>query len=141
MLTVAGLMTVVGAIRHRGAGWANATGVITVLSAAGLFGIAMNHFVLAGLTSSTLPEPQRVEALTRFHSAGGPVVILIVLSVVGFVTAAIAMWRSGLSSPLLLVPAVALLVLSTAPSEVASYASMAAGLVLTAWMARDLLRN
>lgn len=140
MLTIAGLMTVVGAIRSRGAGWANATGVITVLSAGGLIGIAMNHFVVSGLTSSSLSTDQRVEALKQFHSAGGPVVVLIMLSVLGFVGAAVAAWRSGLSSRLVLVPAAALLVVSFAPGEVSEYASTAAGLVTTAWIARDLLR-
>lgn len=141
ILTIAGLMTVVGAIRSRGGGWANATGVITVVSSAGLIGIAMNHFVVSGLTSSSLTAGQRVEALTRFHGAGGPVVLLIMVGVLGFGTAAIAAWRSGLSSPLILIPAAALLVASSAPGDAAEYASQAAGLVLTGWLARDLLRR
>lgn len=140
ILSIAGLMTVVGAVRTRGAGWANATGVITVLSAGGLIGIAMNHFLVSGLTSSSLGAAQRVEALKQFHSAGGPVVVLIMLSVLGFVAAAVAAWRSGLSSRLVLVPAAALLVVSFAPGEASEYASAAAGLVTTAWIARDLLR-
>ena len=141
VLTIAGLMTIVGAIRERGAGWANATGVITVISSAGLIGIALNHFVIAGLTSSTLTMPQRVEALTRFHHAGGPIVVLIMIGAVPFVTAAVAAWRSGMTSPLILVPAIALLVASTAPGDAGEYASQAAGLVTAAWLARDLLRT
>lgn len=141
VLTLAGLLTLVGAVRARGAGWANATGLIALVSAAGLFGIAMNHFVVSGLSASTLPMSSRVEALQRFHSAGGPIVVLIMLSGIAFVTAAVASWRAGLSSPLVLVPAAALLLLSTAPGEAAGYAGMVAGLVLGSWLARDLLRG
>ncbi|MGN6251224.1 MAG: hypothetical protein ACTHNS_05345 [Marmoricola sp.] len=141
VLTLAGLLTLVGAVRGRGAGWANATGVIAVLSSAGLVGIAMNHFVVSGLTASSLPMSERVEALQRFHHAGGPIVVLIMVSGLAFVTAAVAAWRAGLSSPLVLVPAAALLLLSTAPSEAAGYGGMVAGLVLGAWLARDLLRG
>lgn len=140
VLAIAGLMTLVGAIRSRGAGWANATAVVTLLSTGGLIGIAMNHFVISGLTASSLTTDQRVEALKRFHDAGGPIVVLIMLSALAFVLAAVAAWRSGLSSPLVLVPAVALLVVSTAPGEAAQYASSAAGLLLGAWIARDLIR-
>lgn len=141
VLTIAGLMTVVGSIRTRGAGWANATGVVTVVSAAGLIGIAMNHFLISGLTSSSLSMTQRVEAFTKFHDAGGPIVVLIMIGALGFVTAAVAAWRAGLSSPLILVPAVALLVASTAPGDAAEYASQVAGLVTGAWLARDLFKD
>jgi hypothetical protein len=134
-------MTVVGAVRTRGAGWANATGVIAVVSTGGLIGIAMNHFLVSGLTASSLTTAQRVEALQRFHHAGGPVVVLIMLSALGFVTAAVAAWRSGLSSRLVLVPAAALLVVSFAPGEASEYAAPAAGLAMGAWIARDLLRS
>lgn len=139
-LVLGGLMTVVGAVRGRGAGWANATGVLAILSSAGLLGIALNHFVVSGLTSSNLGLDARIEALTRFHHAGGPIVAFIMISALGFVTAALAGWRSGLTSRLVLVPAAAFLVISFAPGEAAQYAAMAAGLVMTAWLAGDLVR-
>ncbi|GAB3580818.1 hypothetical protein [Calidifontibacter terrae] len=141
LLGLAGLMTVVGAIRRRGAGWANAVGVFAVLSAPGFIAIAMNHFVVSGLVSSTLTQDQRVEALRRFHEAGGPIIAFIMLTVVGFVLAAVAAYRSGLSSPLVLVPAAALLVTSFAPGEAGQYAAAVAGLVMSGWIARDLLRH
>jgi hypothetical protein len=40
-----------------------------------------------------------------------------------------------------LVPAAALLVVSFAPGEASEYAAPAAGLVMGAWIARDLLRS
>ena len=140
LLTLAGLLTVVGYARHRGAGIANATAVLGALSAVGMVGIALNHLVVAGLTSAHLGAAQKVEAFTRFHNAGGAVVVFIMIGALGFVTAALTAWRSGLSHRLVLVPAVAFLVLSFAPGPVAEYAAFAAGLVMASWIACDLLR-
>ena len=141
ILLIAGLMTVVGAIRARGSGWASATGLVAVFSAVGLVALAMNHFLIAGLVQSNLTTDQRIEALTQFHHAGGPIAVLIMITALGFVTAAVAAWRSGISSPLVLVPAVALFLVSFAPGDAAEYASQAAGLITGTWLARDLLRQ
>ena len=138
LLSLAGVLTVVGAVRARGAGWATATAVFAALASVGFVGIALNHFVVSGLTDSTLSTDQRVEALTRFHHAGGPLVVLFIIGVLGFVLAAVAAWRSRLSSPLVLVPAAGLLVASVAPGDVAEYVAFVAGLVMAAWIARDL---
>ena len=140
LLTLAGLLTVVGAIRTRGAGVANAVGVLGCFSAVGMIGIAANHFVVSGLTSADLPTAQKVEAFTAFHHAGGAMILFIVIGALGFVLAAVAAWRSGLSHRLVLVPAVAFLVVSFASGRVAEYTAYAAGLVMAAWIARDLLR-
>jgi hypothetical protein len=141
LLTLAGLLTVVGSARRRGAGIANATGVLAGIAVVGMVGIALNHFVVSGLTRSNLTSHQKIEAFTQFHHAGGAIIVFIMLGALGFVTAAITAWRSGLSHKLVLVPAVAFLVVSFAPGEVAEYASFAAGLVMAVWIARDLLRE
>ena len=140
VLTLTGLLTLVGCVRGRGAGWANATAVLAAVATVGMIGIGFNHFVVSGLTHADLSTAQRVEALTRFHHAGGPIIAFILLGALGFVLAGVTAWRSRLSSPLLLVPTTAFLIISFAPGQAAEYASYVAGLVMAAWMARDLLR-
>lgn len=140
VLILGGLLTLVGAVRSRGAGWANATGVFAALSAVGTVGVAVNHFVVSGLTSSGLTPGQRVEALTRFHHAGGPIIVLLIVGILSFPLAAVTAWRAGLSSRMVLVCAAAFLVASFAPGVAAEYVAYTAGLVMAAWIARDLLR-
>lgn len=140
VLTLAGLLTLVGRVRGRGGAWANATAVLAVVAAVGMIAVAFNHFVVSGLTESALTTSQRVEAFTRFHQAGGPIIAFILMGELGFVLAGVTAWRSRLSSPLVLIPTAALLIISPAPGQAAEYASYVAGLVMATWIARDLLR-
>lgn len=63
---VSGLLTLVGAVRGRGAGAANAMGVLAVLTGVGMAGIGINHFVVAGLSQSGLSEPDAVRGKRRW---------------------------------------------------------------------------
>ncbi len=140
VLTIAGLLTLVGAIRYRGAALANATGVLAVLTGIGLTAISFNHFVIAGLVGSGLKGADAVTALSSFQTAGGPVVILIMLPPLTYLIAALASWRAGLLPRAGLVLGVLFaMITSVSGSVLADIATIVVGLLLTGWMAKGLL--
>lgn len=139
-LCVGGLLTLVGAIRGRGAGFANAVGVLGVLTAVGMGGIGINHFVVAGLSQSGLSAANTAKALDAFHSAGGPLIILFFLPPLTFLLATVAAWRAGLVPKAALIVGVLFAVTSVVPGPApVAYISLGVGLVLTSWIAKALL--
>lgn len=94
-LCIVGLVTVAGAVRGRGAGWATAAATLGVLAGLGQAAISLNHFVVIGLANADLSAGQRAAALDSFHSAGGPIVVLFFLIALALPLAAVAAWRAG----------------------------------------------
>lgn len=139
-LCVAGLLTLVGAVRHRGAGFANAVGVLGILTGVGMAAISLNHFVVAGLTRSGLTAVDAAKALDGFHNAGGPIIALFMLPALTYLLATLAAWRAGLVPKAALIVGVLFAVTSVVPGPAAvEYISLGVGLVLTAWIAKGLL--
>lgn len=139
-LCAGGLLTLVGAIRRRGAGFANAAGVLGVLTGIGMVAIGANHFVVAGLARSGLSAPDAVKALEGFHSAGGPLPVLFMLPPLTYLVATVAAWRAGLVPRATLVLGVLFAVVVMVPGpRVVSFISLGVGLALTAWIAKGLL--
>jgi hypothetical protein len=142
VLCIAGLLTVTGAIRGRGAGWATAAGALGVLAGLGQAVISLNHFVVIGLAGTDLTAGQRTAALDAFHQAGGPVVVLFFLLALALPLAGVAAWRAGLASRAILVPALLFLLTATIPGAgVAQFVPLVVGLVLGGWLARALITH
>jgi hypothetical protein len=139
VLCIVGLLTVTGAIRGRGAGWATAAGALGVLAGLGQAVISLNHFVVIGLAGTDLAAGQRTAALDGFHHAGGPVVVLFFLLPIALPVAGVAAWRAGLTSRAILVPALLFLLTATIPGAgVAQFVPLVVGLVLGGWLAKAL---
>jgi hypothetical protein len=137
---VAGLLTVVGAIRRRGAGWANAVGVLGVFAGIGQAALALNHLVVVGLMGTDLSSAERVDVLEAFHSAGGPIPVLFFVTALAYPLAGVAAWRAGITSRAVLVPSLLFLLTASAPTAgAAQYVPIVVGLVLGGWLAHDLL--
>lgn len=137
---IAGLLALVGAIRGRGAGWANAVGVIGVLSGLGQAVIGLNHMVVLGLAHADLTDAQRAGALDHFHDMGGPLVALFFLIALAFPLAGVAAWRAGLAPTAILVPSLLFLLTVFLPEgTVTSYVPLVVGAVLGGWLAQAVL--
>ncbi|MEP9383191.1 hypothetical protein [Nocardioides sp. KR10-350] len=137
---VAGLLAVVGAVRRRGAGWANAVGVLAVLTAVGQVAISLNHLVLVGLAKADMSAAQRVDALDSFHHVGGPMPVLFFLSALAYPLAGVAASRAGLVPKAVLVPSLLFFLTVFLPdSEIGQYVPLVVGVVLGGWIGRGLL--
>lgn len=139
-LCVGGLLTLVGAVRRRGAGFANASGVLGVLVGIGMASIGVNHFLVAGLVGSGLSAPDAVKVLEGFRGAAGPIPVLFMLPPLAYLLATLTAWRAGLVPRAALVLGVLFAVVVVVPGPpLVSFISLGVGLVLTAWIAKGLL--
>ncbi len=139
VVTVAGLLGLVGVLRRRGSGWANAVGTAGVLLAVGEAVIAANHWLVVALIRAEVPTDTAVRTLDAFHSAGGPVAVLFFLPPVTYLLAAVAAWRAGLVPAAGLVLGVLFVLVFSVPGEVGQLVAYAVGLALTGWIALGVL--
>jgi hypothetical protein len=137
---IAGLMTFVGAVRGRGAGVANAVGVLGALHFAGLSVIATGHFVDVGLVRAGVSTAQAGHVVDAFHSVGGAVVVLFMLPPLIYVLLSVGAVRAGLLPKAALLLGILFAVVMTVPAGTAGeYAAAVLGLALTGWVARSLV--
>lgn len=120
--------------------FANATGVLGILTGIGMVAIGVNHFVVAGLSGSGLSAPAAVKALEGLQNAAGPLPVLFMLPPLTYLLATLAAWRAGLVPRAALVLAVLFAVVVMVPGPmVVQLISLAVGLALTAWIAKGVL--
>ncbi|GAB3272982.1 hypothetical protein GCM10027449_10090 [Sinomonas notoginsengisoli] len=135
-ICIGGLLTLVGAIRARGAWLANVLGILAVPFGVGMAAISLNHFVALGLTRSGIPATDAAAALDGFHAAGGPLPILFMLGPVIFLLVALAAWRARLVPAAAIALGVLFAALAAVPGpQWTGMAAYAVGFVLTAWVA------
>ncbi len=141
-LCIAGILTLTGAIRSRGAGWATAAGVLGILAGLGQAVISLNHFVVVGLATTNLTAGQRVASLDAFHHAGGPIVALFYLLALAVPFAGVAAWRAALAPKTILVPSLLFLLTVTIPGAgPAQYIPLVVGVVLGGWLAKAIVQR
>jgi hypothetical protein len=133
LLFVGASMGVVGAIRRRGAGWANAAGVVGALGAVGMSLISMNHVYMYALAASGTADGARVMAAR--DSVAGWVVPFFFAAPLAVVLLGVAAFRAGFARWPLLVVVGVFAVLELVPTPVGELPSLIAGLVAFCWLA------
>jgi hypothetical protein len=132
---------VVGAVRRRGVGLANAGGVLGVLGSLGLMAIAMHHFLVYGLA-----DADRAVALHSLHRLdngfAGPIAFPLMLAgPLALILLAGAAVRAGLAPRWTIAGAVVFFVSDLLPIPGAEIVQMLVGLATFATMAARLLRS
>lgn len=135
-LFIGAVMTVVGAIRARGAGWANAAGVIGALGGVGLALISMAHVYLYALVASGTADGDAV--LAARDSVAGAIVPLFFAAPVAVLLVGVAAFRAGLVPWPALVVVGVFVVLELVPTPFDELPALVAGLVLFGWLAISL---
>ena len=136
VLFVGASMGVVGAIRRRGAGWANAAGVVGALGAVGLSLISMAHVYLYALAASGTADGDRV--LAARDAVAGWVVPFFFAAPLAVVLLGVAAFRAGFGRWPLLVVVGVFAVLEIVPTPVGELPALIAGLIVFCWLAIDL---
>jgi hypothetical protein len=133
VLFLAASMAIVGALRGRGSGLANAGAVLGVLGGVGLAMIAVNHVYMHALAASGTSDGLAV--LAARDSVAGPLPLLFFAAPFAIVVLCVAAFRGGLVPWPLLVVAGAFLLLEYVPSPLGEVPSLVAGLVAYTWIA------
>lgn len=90
------LLAFAGRTRVRGRGLANAGVVLGLLGAAGMVLVAANHWVFVAV--SGLPQAQAAAVVDGLHQAGGPLVLVLLMSAPpALVLLVLAAYRAGLA--------------------------------------------
>jgi len=133
LLFLGASMAVVGAIRRRGAGWANGAGVIGAVGGVGLGLISMAHVYLYALVASGTADGDRV--LAARDSVAGWVVPFFFAAPIAVVLLGVAAFRAGFARWPLLVVVGVFAVLEIVPTPVGELPALVAGLVAFCWLA------
>jgi hypothetical protein len=133
LLFVGASMGVVGAIRRRGAGWANGGGVVAALGAVGMSLIAMAHLYLYALAASGTADGDRV--LAARDSVAGWIVPFFFAAPLAIVLLGVAAFRARWAGWPLLVVVGVFAVLEIVPNPVGELPALVAGLVAFCWLA------
>lgn len=141
ILLISGLLGLVGMIRARGAGWANGAGALGVLSGIGMAALAFNSFVVVGVVKSGVSASTGAAVIDAFHTAGGAVPVLFMLSAIVFIPAAIACWRAGLLPKAAVLLGVLIAVIAFVPTPAAEYVTHGVGFALAVWIASAIARQ
>jgi len=134
---IAATMAIVGAVRGRGSGLANAGGVLGVLGGVGLAMISVNHVYMHALAASGTSDA--VHILSARDDAAGPLPLMFFAAPLAIALLCAAAWRGGLVRWPLLVVAGAFLLLEYVPSPLGEVPSLVCGLVAYAWVAVALV--
>ena len=137
VLFIAATMAIVGAVRGRGSGLANAGGVLGVLGGVGLAMIAVNHVYMHALAASGTSDALHI--LVARDDAAGPLPLMFFAAPFAIAVLCAAAWRSGLVRWPLLVVAGAFLLLEYVPSPLGEVPSLVCGLVAYGWIAVALV--
>ena len=133
LLFVGASTGVVGAVRRRGAGWANGAGVVAACGAVGMGLIAMAHLYLYALVDSGTADGDRV--LAARDSVAGWIVPFFFAAPLAVVLLGVAAFRAGFARWPLLVVTGAFAVLEVVPTPVGELPALIAGLVAFCWIA------
>jgi hypothetical protein len=133
LLFVGAAMGVVGAIRRRGAGWANAAGVVAAFGVVGMSLISMAHVYLYALVASGTADGDAV--LAARDSAAGWVVPFFFAAPLAVVLLGVAAFRAGFARWPLLVVVGVFAVLEIVPTPVGELPALIAGLIAFCWLA------
>ena len=136
LLFLGASMAVVGAIRRRGAGWANGAGVVGAVGVVGLSLISMAHVYLYALVASGTADGDRV--LAARDSVAGWVVPFFFAAPIAVVLLGVAAFRAGFARWPLLVVVGVFAVLEIVPTPVGELPALVAGLVAFCWLATAL---
>ncbi len=137
VLFLGATMAVVGAVRGRGSGVANAAAVLGLLGGIGLALIGTGHVYLYAMAASGTTDGSGIVAA---RDAGtGPLMLLFFAAPLGVVLLCAAAVRSGLVRWPLLVVAGTFVVLEFVPTPFGEIPALIAGLVAFTWLAVGLL--
>ena len=139
VLFLAATMAIVGAVRGRGSGVANAGAVLGLLGGVGLAMIGVNHVFMHALAASGTSDG--VHVLAARDAAAGPLPLLFFAAPFAVVVLCVAAFRSGLVRWPLLVVAGAFLLLEYVPSPLGEVPSLVCGLVAYTWIAVALVTS
>lgn len=134
---LAATAAIVGRLRTRGAGLANAAGVLGLLGGIGLTMIAVAHIYLHALAASGSGDALRI--LTARDSAAGPLPLLFFAAPFAIAVFCGAAVRGGLVRWPLLVVTAAFLLLEYVPSPLGEVPSLVCGLVAYSWIAAAMV--
>jgi hypothetical protein len=134
---LAATAAVVGRLRSRGAGLADAGGVLGLLGGVGLTMIAVGHIYLYALAASGSSDALSIFAAR--DTAAGPLPLLFFAAPFAIVILCGAAVRGGLARWPLLVVAGAFLLLEYVPSPLGEVPSLVCGLVAYSWIAVALV--
>ena len=137
VLFLAATAAVVGRLRGRGSGLANAGAVLGLLGGVGLTMIAVGHVFLHALAATGTADAVRV--LDARDTAAGPLPLLFFAAPVAIAVLCGAAVRGGLVRWPLLVVAGAFLLLEYVPSPLGELPSLVCGLVAYSWIAVALV--
>lgn len=137
VLFLAATMAIVGAVRGRGSGIANAGAVLGVLGGVGMAMIGVNHVYLHALAASGTSDG--VAILAARDNVAGPLPVLFFAAPFAVVVLCVAAFRAGLVRWPLLVVAGAFLLLEFVPSPLGEVPALVCGLVAYAWIAVALI--
>ena len=133
LLFIGAAMGVVGAIRRRGAGWANGAGVVAAFGAVGMSLIAMAHVYLYALAASGTSDGAGV--LAARDAVAGWVVPFFFAAPIAVVLLGAAAFRAGWARWPLLVVVGVFAVLEIVPTPAGELPALVAGLVAFCWIA------
>ena len=139
VLFLAATMAIVGRLRGRGSGLANAGAVLGVLGGAGLAMISVAHIYLHALAASGTTDGVRI--LAGRDAAAGPLPLLFFAAPFAVAVLCGAAVRGGLARWPLLVVTGAFLVLEYVPSPLGEVPALVCGLVAYTWLAVALVAS
>lgn len=137
VLFLAATMAIVGAVRGRGSGLANAGAVLGVLGGVGLAMIGVNHVFMHAIAASGTADGLGI--LAARDAVSGPLPLLFFAAPLAIAVLCVAAFRGGLVPWPLLVVAGAFLLLEYVPSPLGEVPSLVAGLVAYGWIAVSLV--
>jgi hypothetical protein len=137
---VGAIATLLGALRGRGAGWANVAAVLGALGVVGQALIGAHQLFLYALVKHDLPHAVAVSH--ALDHAAGPVMALLFAMPIALVLFGIGAWRAGLIPVPGLVLVLLFLVTNTVPTGgPVELIGLLVGLVAFSWIAVALLRR
>lgn len=142
VLLVGGVLTLVGAIRHKGAALANLAGVLALISAVVYPAIGLIHLMEAAFVRAGTDASVTTSISDQFDSLAGPLPALFLLQPLMYLAMVVLAWRSGLLPKASLVLGAAFIAcLVVAHDGPVGWASLLLGAAWTAWAAWALVRR
>lgn len=137
LLFLAATMAIVGRLRGRGSGLANAGAVLGVVGGVGMAMIGVNHVYMYAMAASGTSDGLHI--LAARDSTAGPLPLLFFAAPFAIAVLCGAAVRGGLVRWPLLVVAAAFLVLEYVPSPLGEVPSLVCGLIAYTWIAVALI--
>lgn len=141
-LLIGGVLTLTGAVRHRGAGLANVAAVLALVGSVIYPVIGLIHLMLAAFTQAGTAPTATSPFFDQLNALAGPLPALFILQPVMYLTMVVLAWRSGLLPKASLILGAAFITcMVVAHDGPVGWVSLVLGLAWNGWAAVALIRR